>query len=96
LTLLDSMMTVAECTALMGAGAHEIPQGTAPSAKHHHLLSGYLLTLGRGPAATRDLIIADLLRFLDLGARHRAADLLIVLLLFCSRFPETARVSPPS
>jgi hypothetical protein len=39
----------------------------------------------------RDLIVADLDGFLDLGAKRRAADQLVVLRAFLARYPEAAR-----
>jgi hypothetical protein len=39
------------------------------------------------------MIASDLLGFLDLGVRRRAADLLIVLRLFLSKYPEAGRAS---
>lgn len=46
--------------------------------KHPSLLASYLLNLRLGPPAIRKLVLADLRRFRDLGARQRASDLWIV------------------
>jgi uncharacterized membrane protein (GlpM family) len=72
--------------------SNEIISGVTPSARHHSLLAGYLLNMGRGPAAVRDLIVSDLRGFLDLGVKRRAADLLIVLRFFLAKYPEVAGV----
>ena len=45
-------------------------------------------------AAVREIIVADLRIFLDLGATQRAANLLIVLRLFLSNYPDARLVSP--
>lgn len=82
------MITVSECATFAGLASNELVLGAIPSSRHHSLLSSYLLTLGRGPQAVRDMIIADMRRFLDLGVTTRAADLLIVLRMFLSDFPE--------
>ena len=52
------------------------------------LLSSYLLNLWRGPATVRRLIVADIRRWLELGAPERAADAFLVLRQFLSDFPE--------
>ena len=82
------MITVTQCAAVADLAANEMFLGVTPSAKHHSLLSSYLLNLGRGPAAVRDMIVADLRCCLDLGASQRAADLLVVLRLFLAEHPD--------
>ncbi|MBI1869259.1 MAG: hypothetical protein HYS06_13365 [Methylocystis sp.] len=88
------MMSVAQCAAFSGLASSELVLGVTPSARHNWLLSGYLLNLGRGPQAVRDMIVADLRGWLDLGARRRAADLLIVLRFFLSDHPEARCAAP--
>jgi hypothetical protein len=85
------MITVSECAAFAGLASNELVLGAVPSVKHHSLLSGYLSNLGRGPQAVRDMIVADLRMFLELGATRRVADLLLVLRLFLSDFPAARR-----
>jgi hypothetical protein len=46
------------------------------------------LNLERGPLAVRNMIIADLRRFHELGARQYTADLLLVLRLFLTDYPS--------
>jgi hypothetical protein len=74
--------------AVAGLASNETILGVDPCAKHHSLLASYLFNFERGPAAVRNMIIADLRSFLELGASRRAADLLIVLRLFFSKHPE--------
>lgn len=87
------MITLAQCAAFSGLASHEMILGAVPSTKHHTLLSSYLLSLHRGAAAVREMIVSDLRGFLDLGAIHRAADLLVVLRLFLFDCPEARRAS---
>ncbi len=66
----------------------------APSfEKHCRLLSSYLFNLERGPIAVREMIVGDINRFRDLGARQLASDLSLVLNCFLADFPE-ARMTP--
>ncbi len=85
------MITVSECAAFAGLASNELVLGAVPSTRHHSLLSSYLLNIGRGPRAVRDMIVADMRGFLDLGVSRRAADLLIVLRIFLSDYPEARR-----
>ena len=73
---------------LGGLGSNETILGVAPCAKHHSLLLSYLFNLKRGLAFVRDMIIADLCSSIDIGAMQQAADLLVVLWLFFSEYPE--------
>jgi hypothetical protein len=80
----------APCAADVGLAPHEIWLGISPSTKHYTLLLSYLYNLERGVAVVREMIVADLRSFLDLEAWSRAADLLVVLRLFFSAYPEAA------
>jgi hypothetical protein len=73
--------------------SNEVMSGVRPSAQHDALLASYLLGLRHGPAVVRDLIVADLDGFLDLGLNRRAADQLVVLRAFLAKYPETGRAS---
>ena len=86
------MITVTQCAAFAGLAADELIVGVTPSAKHRSLLSSYILNLERGPRAVRDMIIADLRRFHDLGARQHAADLLLVLRFFLTDYPDARSI----
>ena len=74
--------TKLEGEAVVGLAANSVLLPARPSARHHALLSSYLLNLERGPIAVRNMIVTDVGIFLDLGASQRVADLLIVLRLF--------------
>ena len=89
-----AMTTFGQCAADAGLAPSELIVGVTPSRKHEALLSSYLLSLHRGPVAVREMIVSDLRRFLELGARNYAADLLVVLRLFLSQQPEARRASP--
>ena len=82
------MSTKLEGEAVVGLAPNAMLLPARPSARHHALLSSYLLNLERGPIAVRDMIVTDLSIFLDLGASQRVADLLIVLRLFFAEHPE--------
>ena len=86
------MITLAQCAALAGLAADEIVSDATPSAKHHSLLSSYRLNMRRGAVVVRDMIVANLRTFLDLGASHYAADLLLVLRLFLSDYPDAKQL----
>jgi hypothetical protein len=82
------MSTKLEGEAVVGLAPNAMLLPARPSARHHALLSSYLLNLERGPIAVRDMIVTDLSIFLDLGASQRVAGLLIVLRLFFAEHPE--------
>jgi hypothetical protein len=84
----DVMITLAQCTSFAALAPNEIVLGPTPCAKHHLLLTSYLLNMKRGPEVVRDMMVSDLRRWLDLGAVQGAADLLIVLRLFLFDYPE--------
>lgn len=93
------MITISECAAFAGLASNELVLGAVPSTRHHSLLSSYLLNSHRGLQAVRAMIVADLRGFLDLGVSVRAADLLIVLRMFLTDFPEARqarRLEPPA
>ncbi len=81
------MISLAQCAAFAGLASDEILLGVTPSSKHCSLLSSYTLNLKRGPVAVREMIVADLRRFRELGAMQRAADLLFVLRVFLTQYP---------
>ncbi|MBY6240151.1 hypothetical protein [Methylosinus sp. Sm6] len=64
-----------------------VPQ-SAPSDAHQRRLNSYLLNRHRGAAAVRDIILADIRGFADLGLPDVAADLAIVLRLLLVKCPE--------
>ena len=82
------MFSVSECIDRLGVRSSDVLLGPAPSAKHAALLASYLLNRWRGTVEVRNLISADLRSAVDLGARERAADLLLVLRLFSADMPK--------
>jgi hypothetical protein len=88
------MIALQQLPAVAGLAANEMVLGVAPSARHDTLLSSYLFNVERGPGAVRDMIVADLRRFLALGAQREAADRLIVLRRFLSGHPQAGKVPP--
>ncbi|WP_198033150.1 hypothetical protein [Methylosinus sp. PW1] len=86
------MITVSQCAAQTGLASNELVLGAIPSCEHDALLESYLLNGHRGLEAVREMIVADLRGFLDLGVTIRAADLLIVLRLLLTAHPEAGLV----
>lgn len=82
------MITISQCFDFTDLGPDEIVLGASLSERHRTLLSSYMLHLDRGAIFVRQMIIADLRSFLRLGARKRAADLLVVLRMFLSKHPD--------
>jgi hypothetical protein len=82
------MITVEQCAEFAGLASHELVLGAIPSAKHRVLLSSYVLNLWRGPKTVREMIVADIRAWLDLGMPDCAADFLLVLREFLSYYPE--------
>lgn len=82
------MISLQQCTAVAGLSSQEVILGVTPSARHETLLRSYLSISYLSPAAICDLIVTDLRKFLDLGARRQAADRFIVLRCFLSDHPD--------
>lgn len=87
------MVSLQDCILHCDLRPDEIILGVRFSDRHTRLLASYLYCLGKGPAKVREMILADLRRFLDLGARDHAADLLIVLRCFLREHPAVPAVS---
>ncbi len=83
-----AMISVSQCADYADLDPSELQIAAAPAAKHYSLLASYLLNLWRGGVVVRNMICADLRDFIDLGAQDEAADLLLVLRLFLSGYPE--------
>lgn len=81
------LISLSRCAALCGLEPHELIPGAVRSPFHQSLYESYLMLCDRGADFVRDLIVADMRRALDLGARRRAAELLLVLRRFLS-FPR--------
>ena len=86
------MVTPEQCADFAGLAPNEMVLGASPSAMHHSLLMSYLLNRERGLKTVCKMIVADIRASLDLGARKRAADLLIVLRRFLFDHPEARLV----
>jgi hypothetical protein len=78
------MTSVDQCVGLARLFARDLPLCAIPSERHDMLLESYRLNLKRGKATVCKMILADLGRFLDLGALERAADQLVVYRMFLS------------
>lgn len=89
------MTSSAECCAFALGTPEATASGVSPSEKHEKTLSSYLLNSHHGPSVVRDIIVADIRGFIDLGLPHVAADLVIVLRLLLAQFPEARRVTRP-
>ena len=87
------MMQIADI--LAPSGLVPMPfDGAAPSKAHERTLASYLLNRHRGAAAVRDILVADIRAFVDLGQSRAAADLMVVLRMLLVRWPETRRRAP--
>ncbi|HXY58493.1 MAG TPA: hypothetical protein VEH76_07920 [Methylocystis sp.] len=82
------MGAMEECAECEGLPPAELFLCASPSARHKSLLASYRMNLKRGRKAVCDMIVGDLWRFMELGARERAADLLLVLRLFLADCPK--------
>ena len=81
-------MTFEEWAKFAGIDLNELLTDSSFSAKHRSLLSSYLFNLKRGPGAVREMIVRDIRIAIDLGARMHAADLILVLRTFLSKYAE--------
>ena len=61
--------------------------GEKPHNRPGRLLAGYLANRDRGAAAVREMMVADIRRFSELGAIVYAADLEEALIHFDEAFP---------
>ena len=78
------MISEAECAKYAGITPAELPSPVIFCAKHRSLLESYRLNLRRGERAVCKMILGDFWRFMELGAKRRAADQFLVLRLFLS------------
>jgi hypothetical protein len=83
------LINIGQCSSLSGLGSKEMVLGVTPSAVHQRLYESYIVNIERGWEAVRDMIVFDIRFSLDLGARKRAADLLIVLRRFLTEQSTT-------
>jgi len=73
---------VKECRKLTGLSGYETLLGVSPSPRHRATLRGYLRLCRGNVREVREVLIHDLRSYLEIGARHFAADQLIVIRLF--------------
>ncbi len=78
------MISEAECARYAGIAPGELSLPVDVEPKHKSLLESYRLNLRRGEQAVYKMIVGDLWSFMELGARNRAADQLLVLQMFVS------------
>ena len=78
------MISEAECARYAGIAPAELPLPVDLEPKHKSLLESYRLNLRRGEQAVCRMIVGDFWRFMELGAKSRAADQFLVLRLFVS------------
>ncbi len=89
------MITLKQCADMVGLAPGELVVCAIPSARHSALLRSYLFNLDRGENAVCRMIVGDFWRFMELGAQPRAADLLFVLRLFLSDYPNRKSAADP-
>ena len=94
------MVSLRECAAISGLSHAELVElhclePILRRKARRKLLSTYLTNIDRGAEAVCGLLLADLHGCLDLGARRRAADLLIVMRLLLAEFPSLRRGAVP-
>lgn len=82
------MISEAECAKYAGIAPAELPLPVNLEPKHKSLLESYRLNLRRGEPAVCRMIVGDFWRFMELGAKNRAADQFLVLRLFVSGCAE--------
>jgi len=85
------MISLEECAKCAELTPHEMFFGVSPSPRHKRLLESYLLNLHHGAATVRNMIVADIRGFVDLGLHRYAADALVALRLFLAEHPEAGR-----
>jgi len=83
-----TVISLAECAKTARLSPQDLLLGVSPSSRHRRLLDSYLLNLDRGAVNVREMIVADLHTFLDLGLPERAADALVALRLFLDACPD--------
>ena len=86
------MISMQECAEYAGLAPDELDFDVAISRRHAASLASYLFNIHRGVVNVRQMIIADLWGYLDLGVRAKACDTMVVLRMFLSNFPEARRL----
>lgn len=78
----DMLVGIKMCRKFTGLSGREILLGVSASPRHRSTLRGYLRLCRGNARRVQALLIHDLRSYLEIGARHFAADQLIVLRLF--------------
>jgi hypothetical protein len=89
------MRSLEQTRAATGLSPEELIVGARETDALRATLQGYLTNVWRGQEVVRDLIVADIRTALDLGVQERAGDLLLVLRLFLTDYPEAAVAACP-
>jgi hypothetical protein len=76
------MTSIKRCARIAGFSSKELIIGVELSDTHKRLLAGYELNGRLGRIMITKTIVADMRRYLELGALARAADLFVGLRLF--------------
>lgn len=79
--------SLAKCPRFSDLDWGELAPNSALSAMQNSLYASYMLLAPRGMKSVRNMMISDIELFLDLGARNRARDILLVLRRFCYDHP---------
>ena len=82
------MITLRQCANYSGLSESEMIVGATASSRLRTLLSSYLIDLEEGAHWVRETLVSDIRASVGRGALAQAADLLIVLREFLSRYPE--------
>lgn len=83
------MVSLEKCASVVGLAATE-PAASAPPPRS--LYDSYLLLLGKGAPAVRDMIVSDIRLSQELGAAKQAADMAAVLRAFLSDHPDAISI----
>lgn len=84
----EVMITLRQCANYSGLTESEMVVGAAAASRHRILLSSYLIDIEEGAHWVRETLVSDIRSCVGRGALMQAADLLIVLREFLSKYPE--------
>lgn len=89
------MISLEQCAALAGLTAKELAAGGSSTDTPRSLYDSYLLHLGKGACAVREMIVSDIRLSSELGAVKQVADMAAVLRAFLSEHPDARPTQPP-
>jgi hypothetical protein len=78
----EALAGLKECRKLTGLLSREVLLGVSPLPRHRATLRGYFRLCHGNAREVQDVLVHDLRSYLEIGARHFAADQLIVLRIF--------------